>query len=256
MELTMLRHAYPEPAIYIDRRNGHPDYTFLHFYHSVNIRCGEEELRTRPHAVILYRPGTPQFFTNRTPIVHDWIHFRGNAEALLAETGLEADRIYYPARTEFITELTREMENEFYGAQEHGSRLIELKLEELFLKLGRAVYSEPVPSVNMETKEKLRYLRGRMFSSLNEKWPVERMAEETGYSPSRFFHLYRTIYGISPTADLIEARINSAENMLLSTSESIQQIAARLGYENPSHFIRQFRSRTGFSPSAYRKENR
>jgi len=38
MEITRLRHAYPEKAGFlIDRKEGYPEYTFLHFYNSVEL---------------------------------------------------------------------------------------------------------------------------------------------------------------------------------------------------------------------------
>jgi len=82
------------------------------------------------------------------------------------------------------------------------------------------------------------------------------MAAEVGFSKSRFYNIYKSIYGITPTADLIEARVNSARNMLLSTSKKIEDISYLLGYENTTHFIRQFKKWTGYSPAAYRKRER
>jgi len=78
----------------------------------------------------------------------------------------------------------------------------------------------------------------------------------TGLSESRFFSLYKRIFGISPTLDLINAKITAAKNLLLSTDEKIEAISHALGYDNVTHFIRQFKSRVGKSPSAYRKMSR
>ena len=57
-------------------------------------------------------------------------------------------------------------------------------------------------------------------------------------------------------ADLIIARINSAKNMLILHDERIEDIAMSLGYYNVTHFIRQFKSIVGCTPSNYRKSNR
>lgn len=256
IELTTLRHAYPERTLYIDRRNGHADYTFVHFFNSIQMEYNGRRIITEPHAVILYEPGVLQFFESSTPIVHDWIHFRGDISQMLQSCGLEANRLYYPSQAGFITELTKEMEMEFYEDRPNRERLIELKFEELLLKLGRAVSGETEPEFDVETNEKFRYLRGKMFASLQEKWPVERMACEVGFSESRFYSIYKAIYGITPTADLIEARVNSAKNMLLFGDKKVEEIAVVLGYENTTHFIRQFKKQTGYSPAAYRKNSR
>ena len=235
IELSQLRHAYPERTLYIDRQHGHPEYTFLHFFTSMKLTYNGKSIITEPHSVIIFRPGTPQHFESDTPMIHDWIHFHGDMEPILQNISLELDTLYYPSQTEFITDLTRELETEFYNARANRDALIQLKFQELFIKLDRAVSGESEPVFDTEITEKFRRLRGKMFISLQEKWSVERMAAEVGFSKSR---------------------VNSARNMLLSTSKKIEDISYLLGYENTTHFIRQFKKWTGYSPAAYRKRER
>lgn len=80
------------------------------------------------------------------------------------------------------------------------------------------------------------------------------MAKETGFSTSRFYGIYKSIYGISPNADLINARIEAAKKMLLYEKKKVQDIAGILGYDNTTHFIRQFKQNTGYSPTMYIKK--
>ena len=208
---------------------------------------------TEPHAVIIFRPGTMQHFESDRPIVHDWIHFKGNVDKILENGKLKPDCLYYPSQVGFITEVTKELEMEFYSEHLKRERLIELKFEELLIKIERAVSGGTESEFDIEINEKFRYLRGRMFAGLHEKWPVERMAGEVGFSVSRFYSIYKAIYGITPTADLIEARVNSAKNMLLFGEKNVEEIAYSLGYDNTTHFIRQFKKQTGYSPAVYRK---
>lgn len=79
------------------------------------------------------------------------------------------------------------------------------------------------------------------------------MAARIPLSESRFYTVYKSFYGTSPMEDLIRARIDSAKNALLFTDRTISSIAESLGYNNLTHFIRQFRSFTGMSPSGYRR---
>ncbi|MEE1186220.1 MAG: AraC family transcriptional regulator [Acutalibacteraceae bacterium] len=254
--MTKLRHAYPERTLYIDRKNGHEDYTFLHFFNSIRLWYDGKMIVTQPHAVIIFRPGTMQHFQADKPIVHDWIHFKADSDEFINRGNLKADCLYYPSQTGFITQLTKELEMEFYSDHINKERLIELKFEELLIKIERAVSGETESEFDIEINEKFRYLRGKMFAGLHEKWPVERMASEVGFSVSRFYSIYKAIYGITPTADLIEARVNVAKNMLLFGTKKIDEIAYSLGYDNTTHFIRQFKKQTGCSPTAYRKTNR
>ena len=157
---------------------------------------------------------------------------------------------------EFITNIIKECETEFFGEAEHGRELIQLKMQELFIKLGRAVRGELEPEFDRRVRNKFLTLRAKMFSNVGEKWSVERMAQEVGFSQSRFYSIYKSIYNTSPTSDLIGARIDRAKNMLEFGSRSVEEIADTLGYENTTHFIRQFKKATGVSPSAFRKKNK
>ena len=134
--------------------------------------------------------------------------------------------------------------------------MAQLKAEMLFIVLGRAIAAEAEILIDQKTVEKLRHLRGRVISSLGENWSVARMAREINFSESRFYSIYKEVFGITPLADLIKARVNAAENMLLFGTKGVTEIAGELGYQNTTHFIRQFKKSTGLSPALYRKRYR
>lgn len=252
--LTKLRHSYPEKAgFFIDRKEGHPEYTMLHFHKKVTLLVGGNLIETEPGAVIIYNIGSPQFYLCKEHLVHDWMHFTGDISSCLELGGLSTDTVYYPSQSEFITAIIKEMETEFYGDACNKEKLLELKLTELFIKLGRAVFGDMSPVFDKQTRSKFRNLRALMLSEPGRKWSVPQMATAVGFSESRFYSIYKSIYGISPTADLICAKIDKAKNMLLFSNKKIEEIASALGYDNVTHFIRQFKKEVGLSPSAFRK---
>lgn len=260
IKLTSVRHTYPEKSGFlIDRKHGCNEYTFLHFYNSVDIEIDGKKIHTLPHAIILYSPKTPQFFVSNEPLIHDWFHFTGNFEQDFFKY-FKQNEVLYTASFDFITGIIAEMENEFLSEHINREKYIDILLNELFIKIDRSINNvntfENNKSIhlNNKTEERFRNFRCKLFSSLNKKWTVSEMAKELNFSESRFFTLYKTIFGISPTADLINARINSAKNMLLFQNEKIEDIATNLGYENVTHFIRQFKACVGKTPSAFRKE--
>ena len=154
-----------------------------------------------------------------------------------------------------ITKAVAEIESEFFGGKKNSEELIGLLTKEMFIKLDRNLGNEDESKVEKQTCEQFRYLRGEVFSSLDADWTVPLMAERLNLSESRFYALYKSIFGISPTADIINARIYSAKNMLQFSNDKIEKIAAELGYKNTTHFIRQFKSSTGVTPSKYRLSN-
>lgn len=258
LKIHSLRHAFPEGAGFtIDRKRGHETYTFLHFFDSIDIRIGNGPLlRTEPHACILYNAGTPQYFHSEQDIVHDWLHFTGDVAPLLFEVGLSFDRIFYPERYAFITSLIREGENEFYNERPGCDRLLDAKLCELLIKLGRACHGDSMERIDAVTRKHFHAMRNTVLSSLDRRFTVGEMASRVGLSESRFFAIYRTLYGISPIEDVIRARIDAAKTALAFGDLPIATIAESLGYSGVTHFMRQFKAAVGTTPAAYRAENR
>lgn len=253
LEITSVRHSYPENAgFYIDRKKGHGDFTFLHFYNSVEILLDGKLVKTEPHSIILYDRTTPQYFRSEEALVHDWFHFDGQ----ISEAGLhilKMNQIYYPNQYQYITETVAELEREFLGTQLQAELLMDLKLKELFLKLERDIAGNENVTVEPEYIQIFRRLRGEVFSRLDLEWSVSDMAKKVNLSESHFYVLYKKIYGITPTADLIRAKMKSAKNMLLYDNKRIDDIALALGYKNTTHFIRQFKGIVGRTPTEYRK---
>ena len=56
--------------------------------------------------------------------------------------------------------------------------------------------------------------------------------------------------------DLISARIEHAKLQLRLSDMSVSSLALFCGYENELHFMRQFKKRTGLTPSQYRETHR
>lgn len=255
VKITRLRHAFPEKAqFFIDRKKGYPEYTLLHFHNSIEIIIDGRVIKTEPHSVIIYDIGFPQYFKSYLPLVHDWLHFTGDVAELFKTCDINMNQLYYPDSYDFITQILAEMETEFYSRRQNREEILNVKFNELFLKLGRSINKDRTVDYNYETEQKFRYLRGKMFSSLNNSWSVSDMAKVVNLSEPRVFAIYKSIFGISPKADLINARINSAKNMLSFTNKKLNDIAFELGYLEITHFIRQFKQNTGYSPASYRKK--
>lgn len=74
-----------------------------------------------------------------------------------------------------------------------------------------------------------------------------------GCSPGHLARLFRESLGIGFSDYLIELRIQKAANLLRQSNRSIQEIAARVGYSDPSRFTIHFRRRFGQTPSEFRR---
>jgi len=93
-----------------------------------------------------------------------------------------------------------------------------------------------------------RYIRensGELFS-------IEALAERAGYSTDHFSRIFRQIVGVAPNEFCIRTRLLRAKTLLQESSMNIGQIAQSLGYADVFFFSRQFRQRTGISPTQWR----
>lgn len=84
---------------------------------------------------------------------------------------------------------------------------------------------------------------------------LECFADEFGYSPAYLGRLFHKITNVSFSQYLMNARINKAKLLLRSTDLSISEISLELGYYDSGHFIRQFKSITGYTPRDYRSRH-
>ncbi len=82
---------------------------------------------------------------------------------------------------------------------------------------------------------------------------IELIANELGMS-SRTLRRRLTELGTSYQMIMEQLRRGRAVELLRQTTLSIENIAAELGYDDPSNFGRAFRRWTGLSPSAYRAQ--
>ncbi|OKH43737.1 hypothetical protein NIES2101_29790 [Calothrix sp. HK-06] len=82
------------------------------------------------------------------------------------------------------------------------------------------------------------------------------VARAAGKSPAYLTTFVRRLTGRTITQWLTECRIAQARRLLLQTDESLAVIAAQVGYQDTSGFIRLFRRICGVTPGEWRTGNR
>ncbi|WP_234705318.1 helix-turn-helix domain-containing protein [Sinorhizobium meliloti] len=63
-------------------------------------------------------------------------------------------------------------------------------------------------------------------------------------------------HGIYPVEYVQALRIEEAKQMLETGNVAIEDVAASVGYEDPTFFRKLFKRRTGVTPAQYRQRNR
>jgi AraC-like DNA-binding protein len=104
-----------------------------------------------------------------------------------------------------------------------------------------------------ELGARVRELGARMEAEPGRFHGLDAMLQACPCSKDHLIRLFRKYHGMTPVEFLIQARMTRARVLLASTDFPIKQIAAQLGYADSFCFSRQFKARTGESPTAFRQ---
>lgn len=82
---------------------------------------------------------------------------------------------------------------------------------------------------------------------------IQYIAEKVHLSHSYLSDLLKKETGRSAKDHINDFLVNKAKNLLLSTQDSVSEIAYSLGFNYPHYFSRLFKTKTGFTPQKYRE---
>jgi transcriptional regulator GlxA family with amidase domain len=102
---------------------------------------------------------------------------------------------------------------------------------------------------------KIRSVIAFFDANLHRQIRMIEVAELSGLSHSRLDHLFKAEVGQSPTQYLQELRLKKACQILEATSLKITLVGLAVGYQDHSHFFRNFKKRFGLTPSQYRTQH-
>ncbi len=89
-----------------------------------------------------------------------------------------------------------------------------------------------------------------------QPWTIATLAKEVGISRSVLAERFRRYLSETPMAYLTRWRLQLGAQMLKSTSNSVVQIAAEVGYESEPSFNRAFKRAFGLPPARFRKHSK
>jgi len=240
----------------INRPRGSGDYLLLILKTDAIFHLESGKTLVESGSFILFKLGSPQIYEIAGDIfINDWIHFDADENDLLWLQSLDIP-MDLPLPLSDAAALSAYVQNIFserYSANPLRDNSSELWLRLLFTKLAEQLRQQEAPELAAYHK-KLTNLRTRIYASPAHPWSVEEMAKELTVSKSYFQHLYKRVYHTGPIADVINSRIEQGKYLLFTTSFSVSHIAELCGYRSDVHFMRQFKSLAGVSPSDYRRQ--
>ncbi len=156
-----------------------------------------------------------------------------------------------------IEELLQHMYIENNQPDSYSAPLLSLQLAQLLLQIKRSgffVYekAEQKAPIGDDIEAVMEYI------NLNYHLPITlvEIAKKANLSPTYLSKKFRRITGVTFKEYLNYIRIRRASQALLTTDDSITQIAADCGFNGSNYFKDIFRKTTGYSPREFRKQSK
>ncbi|MFT3952108.1 MAG: helix-turn-helix transcriptional regulator [Oscillospiraceae bacterium] len=242
---------------FMNMPDGLKEYILLHFYNPVEILAGGALLTTKPHAWILYTPGTAQQYKSAAqPFVNDYIKFQPGEEGDPRRFGIPVNEIFYLEENSEI--------NLYYAIDritwmltdrsgEHASRIRETFLYVLSDIQTHIIAAKPKQRRDDLIRDKLVQLRNAVKSAPTD-WTVAAMAQHCYFSRSYFSALYKKQFGRAPKDELADFTMEYSKQLLAQTDRMIAEISETCGYTCPENFSRAFKAQFGVTPLFFRSQ--
>jgi AraC-like DNA-binding protein/PAS domain-containing protein len=112
---------------------------------------------------------------------------------------------------------------------------------------------QPVaPHIVRLAEDASRYMREHLAESVD----LSSLSGVLAVSPDHLGRVFKRYMGTTPHQFLIDLRLEAAEGLLAESDLTVTQIAWRVGFASPSHFVTTFRARTGTTPLKFRRRVR
>jgi AraC-like DNA-binding protein len=93
-----------------------------------------------------------------------------------------------------------------------------------------------------------------MRADVRGELSLPEFAQSVNLSVWRLSHIFKSDVGMPPIKYLKLLRMERAKGLLESSFLSVKEIAFRVGLNDESHFVRDFKSTYGYSPTTYRAQ--
>ena len=135
---------------------------------------------------------------------------------------------------------------------------LRVKMPELFYRMKYAKTDSSYYDRNLVPRtqvEIVKVVSDYITKNLNEKITVKQLTSKFGVSDTYLQNAFRNVYGMPVISFIRTQKMQSAAQVLIHTSRTIDEIAEEFGYENESKFSSAFKKIMGDSPGVYRKEH-
>lgn len=218
------------------------------------LKLGGRRHELRPGVIFAYGPGVPQHIlaTPQKPLVKYFVDFAGARSAdWIQQAGLAPGRVsqVYPPQE------LQPLFDELIRNGQRGTRQAPELCRQLLLCLGVKLLEARAPMKGTDSLAFATYQHCRQFvqEHFHRLRTLEQVARECHVDAAYLCRLFRRFEQQSPYQYLIRLRMNAAAGQLQQPGALVKNVAADLGFANPFHFSRVFKSVFAIAPEAFRK---
>lgn len=91
-------------------------------------------------------------------------------------------------------------------------------------------------------------------SHISERIRLENLSAIARRSPAYFSRAFKRTLGETPQSFVTSRRLIHAQHLMLSSRQSLSEIAIACGFSDQAHFCNRFRQANGVSPAVWRRE--
>lgn len=135
---------------------------------------------------------------------------------------------------------------------------LRVKMPELFFRMKYAKTDSSYYDRNLVPRTQVEIVKAvsdYITQNLNGKITVKQLTMEFGVSDTYLQNAFRSVYGMPVISFIRTQKMQSAAQVLIHTTRTIDEIAEEFGYENESKFSAAFKKIMGDTPGVYRKEH-
>jgi len=161
-----------------------------------------------------------------------------------------------PQELTYYTSMLDMMVNEYKYQRPYWDHLVTSRLSNILVNMYRN-RPEAFPGTRQLDGQNLIFnIQNYIESHLKEDLRLTVIAERFFISQYHLSHIFKNITGYGFKEYIITARLSKAKDMLLRSSDEIQEISSAVGFHSASHFIRSFKAMEGISPLQYRNQGK
>lgn len=141
----------------------------------------------------------------------------------------------------------------FYNQHVVSKEIAELKIKEILLLLLSSKKAEEIAHlleqfVNKRTASFKEVIETHVLSEIS----LEEIAQLCNMSLSTFKRHFKKIYNTTPNEYLFDQRLENSKKLLVTSEQSIDDIALLSGFKTTAHFSRKFKKKYNIPPSQYK----